>query len=118
MTDEDESRGRHRRRDALEGDEDPIDALFPIEAPDVEHERLTLADAEAPSRGRAVARPEELEVDAGRHDRDRRPHAARVELVTDHGRGGQHGVGMGGEARDRKSTRLNSSHVSISYAVF
>src|SRR5699024_11706168 len=26
--------------------------------------------------------------------------------------------GMGGTQRDRKSTRLNSSHVSISYAVF
>src|SRR5690349_23032462 len=25
---------------------------------------------------------------------------------------------MGGEAKDRKSTRLNSSHVEISYAVF
>src|SRR5204862_1958141 len=35
---------------------------------------------------------------------------------------GQHGVTItnaeAGEARDRKSTRLNSSHVEISYAVF
>src|SRR5438309_6979862 len=29
-----------------------------------------------------------------------------------------HGAGGGGEAGDRKSTRLNSSHSSISYAVF
>src|SRR5699024_11880891 len=31
-----------------------------------------------------------------------------------------HGIGVafGGEEQDRKSTRLNSSHVSISYAVF
>src|SRR5207249_8630755 len=28
------------------------------------------------------------------------------------------GEGLGGALRDRKSTRLNSSHVSISYAVF
>src|SRR5207249_6544032 len=28
------------------------------------------------------------------------------------------GVGKGSEITDRKSTRLNSSHVSISYAVF
>src|SRR5207249_8964923 len=31
---------------------------------------------------------------------------------------GDTGVGMDEETRDRKSTRLNSSHVSISYAVF
>src|SRR5437660_7692831 len=31
--------------------------------------------------------------------------------------GGRSG-GAGGPARDRKSTRLNSSHVAISYAVF
>src|SRR5690606_42052616 len=29
-----------------------------------------------------------------------------------------HHVGLGDEAGDRKSTRLNSSHVKISYAVF
>src|SRR5690242_21194289 len=34
--------------------------------------------------------------------------------------GGSHGVGIvrGGVPPDRKSTRLNSSHMSISYAVF
>src|SRR3712207_9004471 len=31
---------------------------------------------------------------------------------------GQHGDDEGGEAEDRKSTRLNSSHANISYAVF
>src|SRR5690606_41575474 len=30
----------------------------------------------------------------------------------------QHGVGRSGDVGDRKSTRLNSSHVKISYAVF
>src|SRR6266511_5038414 len=34
------------------------------------------------------------------------------------GRGGHSGDGSGHVARDRKSTRLNSSHVKISYAVF
>src|SRR2546427_4990724 len=52
--------------------------------------------------------------------RPRRPHlqgvgeARRlrgVEAGPDHGAGGDHG-------RDRKSTRLNSSHSQISYAVF
>src|SRR5687768_18347443 len=38
-------------------------------------------------------------------------HAARSELV--HG-----GLAAAGEQRDRKSTRLNSSHGYISYAVF
>src|SRR5699024_11757775 len=33
---------------------------------------------------------------------------------TDH----QHGRVLAGSVKDRKSTRLNSSHVSISYAVF
>src|SRR3712207_7383911 len=31
---------------------------------------------------------------------------------------GQHGVGLLPQRRDRKSTRLNSSHANISYAVF
>src|SRR5437660_7990725 len=37
-----------------------------------------------------------------------------------HDRGAQAGVGLGAAAPrpDRKSTRLNSSHVAISYAVF
>src|SRR5699024_12685486 len=36
-----------------------------------------------------------------------------------HGAGhGLHGVSVREQSRDRKSTRLNSSHVSISYAVF
>src|SRR3712207_8675933 len=30
----------------------------------------------------------------------------------------EHRVGVRGEERDRKSTRLNSSHANISYAVF
>src|SRR5256885_9298615 len=30
----------------------------------------------------------------------------------------QFGIGVAGEAADRKSTRLNSSHLVISYAVF
>src|SRR5690606_41781432 len=35
-----------------------------------------------------------------------------------HGRHDGHPVGDHGNDRDRKSTRLNSSHVKISYAVF
>src|SRR5690349_24154484 len=63
------------------------------------------------------------------HDRD-----ARSDLRLDRGRGNRRGDGQDGLAggqygpdlaqedaevlRDRKSTRLNSSHVEISYAVF
>src|SRR5699024_11542503 len=43
---------------------------------------------------------------------DRRPPAALVRLLRV-----VHGA-AGGRPEDRKSTRLNSSHVSISYAVF
>src|SRR5439155_19648858 len=52
-----------------------------------------------------------------RHDRLNVVHGDRV-----HAREGlveQHELGLGDEGpRDRKSTRLNSSHVAISYAVF
>src|SRR3989454_8554870 len=45
-----------------------------------------------------------------------------LELGTDQILGGRHDIEIGevhvGEARDRKSTRLNSSHLVISYAVF
>src|SRR5690242_21566972 len=46
----------------------------------------------------------------------RRPHAL---VVAVHGVGEVHApVRMDGDVLDRKSTRLNSSHMSISYAVF
>src|SRR3712207_7838776 len=53
-----------------------------------------------------------------------RPGAAGCPAVGDRGRGAPaHGGGEGPrqgreERRDRKSTRLNSSHANISYAVF
>src|SRR5439155_8948736 len=43
---------------------------------------------------------------------------ADVLLVTDFRYGEQARAEAGAVARDRKSTRLNSSHVAISYAVF
>src|SRR5699024_12559597 len=51
-----------------------------------------------------VLRRDVLEEEAARAGLDR-PHHVLVEVE-------------GGEDEDRKSTRLNSSHVSISYAVF
>jgi len=96
--DEHEARGRHGGRNALERDEDAIDALFAVEPSNVEHQCLALGDAELPSRRRPVARAEPIEVHARRHHRDRRPDAARVQLVADHRRGRQHRIGPRGEA--------------------
>src|SRR5690606_41808573 len=56
-------------------------------------------------------------AERGRHDRHRRPRLRRAALSRPFaGLGGlrQQGTAL----RDRKSTRLNSSHVKISYAVF
>src|SRR5690348_18221784 len=48
--------------------------------------------------------------------------AVREDRLADAARGGLHGLRLGVRdaaiVRDRKSTRLNSSHPSISYAVF
>src|SRR5438874_7045168 len=41
-----------------------------------------------------------------------------AEGAGERGPGGRRGAGVGLDRRDRKSTRLNSSHVEISYAVF
>src|SRR3712207_8803227 len=66
---------------------------------------LSLHDALPIYRGqaRAPARP---------HDREALAHEGAVEARE------RHHVGDGRERQDRKSTRLNSSHANISYAVF
>src|SRR5690242_21176624 len=46
------------------------------------------------------------------------PAAAEAYARAGGGPGGGAGFGAGGFGGDRKSTRLNSSHMSISYAVF
>src|SRR3712207_7457055 len=72
-------------------------------------------------RSRARRAGGRLRVHAHRPDRlRRRDHAASQrcalgELRAEGGRGESRGVG---ERGDRKSTRLNSSHANISYAVF
>src|SRR5690606_41742622 len=82
---------------------------------------LSLHDALPICRGAAV---HAAVVDAGEHDEAR----DRVELEG-HGQEQRHGQrrsdagqdaddGAQRDAQDRKSTRLNSSHVKISYAVF
>src|SRR5256885_12068586 len=52
----------------------------------------------------------------GRDDRDAHARHARHDGLAR--RVSARGGGRGGGARDRKSTRLNSSHLVISYAVF
>src|SRR2546426_6582893 len=58
-----------------------------------------------------LARPTEA---ARRRGADRRVGVPRVR----HRGGGQRGGDLGAQRQDRKSTRLNSSHLVISYAVF
>src|SRR3712207_8643118 len=66
--------------------------------------------------GNERVRPRHPAVRAGREpvlEVDARPLHANRELP-----GREIGEGQGSEAADRKSTRLNSSHANISYAVF
>src|SRR3712207_7544569 len=69
---------------------------------------------------RSRRRGERLEVEphaAGHEeDRDEEAEADRLELAPEVGVG-HHPVGVD-QREDRKSTRLNSSHANISYAVF
>src|SRR5204863_6234903 len=55
--------------------------------------------------------------EAGVHNGERQCIAVDAQ-ITEPTRGSIHGVGTDGGTLDRKSTRLNSSHVEISYAVF
>src|SRR5690349_23913205 len=54
----------------------------------------------------------------GRRQRDRWAGRAGRGVGGDRDRAAGAGDGRGGRPEDRKSTRLNSSHVEISYAVF
>src|SRR5438874_12995259 len=60
-------------------------------------------------------------LERSRELRDVRDHVGQIGAVAeqrDPDRGGVDEVALRRGARDRKSTRLNSSHVEISYAVF
>src|SRR5699024_12856163 len=61
--------------------------------------------------------PTRRSSDLGRGSRSR-PRGCAPSRRRGRGRGGRFGVAGQPELGDRKSTRLNSSHVSISYAVF
>src|SRR3712207_7809399 len=54
-------------------------------------------------------RSHDRQGDRGQEDRERRGRVSGNGVLDD---------AAGGETRDRKSTRLNSSHANISYAVF
>src|SRR5690625_6279727 len=86
-----------------------------------------------PARGRAseYERADPFGEVQGEHLRDASAHGRAVDGGPIHAEAVEHLGGVGGEARgrqlveptaaaarDRKSTRLNSSHVAISYAVF
>src|SRR3712207_7343179 len=75
-----------------------------------------------------LAQPREAAAVRGGGRGDARPHRPRRRAVARGGRrrqaarprcgGGDRVRGGGGGTADRKSTRLNSSHANISYAVF
>src|SRR5438477_7744652 len=79
----------------------PRSTLFP-------YTTLFRSDRER-ERRRLARRVETLEADVSKLEAELA--AVRAELAADHGGDWQ-------KLRDRKSTRLNSSHMSISYAVF
>src|SRR3712207_8639196 len=62
---------------------------------------------------------EPVEADQREHQQRGVPSEAPKEVGERRAeRARQVGAGSGAESRDRKSTRLNSSHANISYAVF
>src|SRR5947208_12959207 len=74
------------------------------------------------SKQRAESQPRRREGQQDQADRERRRGEPRVEgeapRLVAAGRGGREEIRDGGDEGDRKSTRLNSSHQIISYAVF
>src|SRR5690625_948128 len=105
---------RRKRTSALSADFTPegAQAFFDYhqQQKEQEHERRT-RPAEAAERARAVAAAARQSGDDGAVDLDPRRRRGAEREDRDAGRAAE-------EARDRKSTRLNSSHVAISYAVF
>src|SRR5688572_31438591 len=70
---------------------------------------------------RSVAARVERVGDRRRHRLDRRPVLEEADQADTRGRArvlGRHGEAAVEDVQDRKSTRLNSSHSQISYAVF
>src|SRR5207245_10562193 len=80
---------------------------------------LFRSGAALPVQVRFVRYPHRLPDDGPAHGRGRLLRRHRhVRSQHARGRAPRGAAGLGDPARDRKSTRLNSSHGSISYAVF
>src|SRR5690606_41544269 len=95
----------------------PPPTLFPYTT--LFRSRVQGARARAPRRVRARPAPDRGRIDEG----DARVTSVRLRVaVVDYGAGNlvsiDQALGAVGAEVDRKSTRLNSSHVKISYAVF
>src|SRR5690349_23343952 len=91
----------------------PTSTLFPYTTlfRSLDRRRLLLRDPGQSGQGIALA-----EVEVARRDADER--VAREALAALDALEEKARLAGGTEQRDRKSTRLNSSHVEISYAVF
>src|SRR5439155_23879729 len=85
----------------ISGHHGGVAAALPLD-PDVE-------DLEGIELPRGPHRRVEVELEVVRRDHPRVGHVKLVEVAVDR-------IGQGRDVRDRKSTRLNSSHVAISYA--
>src|SRR5207302_10534103 len=91
----------------------PYTTLFRSSRKEAVHLVGDARDPEDDPCGPAVA---PLSRDHQRHEDGDQPKSADRERVGDPGQ--RSGYDARGHERDRKSTRLNSSHVKISYAVF
>ncbi len=110
VPDEHQARPRDRADDQLEGGQDPFHALLAVQPAHVEQHAVIGREPQLATGAGGVAGREVREVHARRHDRDRRAHAARRELVADQRGRRDDGVGARGEARaDADRGRLDET---------
>src|SRR5207245_3846622 len=101
-----EAAADHDLHAVLGAEADEARGRLPHHGPDL---RLVVLEGEIPVAGRREAEVADLALD---------PHVEEIGLEDALDALGQLGDGEGAARQDRKSTRLNSSHGSISYAVF
>src|SRR5438094_3498542 len=91
------------------------DPIKPHPEQPIRGEKLNPTGALAPQDGHLMPKGDQLEFQAGAATKAEREQ--RDEGRNDRGHA-HHATAMAQESLDRKSTRLNSSHRTISYAVF
>src|SRR5699024_5755955 len=113
-----QTKDKKEREEAISQTKDDILASFEEEGEDVINQVKSIMDDMVKEEVRRLITKEKIRPD-GRKNDELRPLSSRVGILPR-----THGSGLftRGQTQalsvDRKSTRLNSSHVSISYAVF